>query len=80
MHATGCYTRPQAQASLHIHSLALRPLPACVCSGLEAMLHQRRKLLMYLRRTKFDTYAALILRLGLKDSYAPQVGRGVGGV
>lgn len=38
------------------------------------MLTQRRKLLMYLRRTKFDLYAALISRLGLKDSYAPQVG------
>eukprot|EP00887_Chlorella_sp_A99_P004975 scaffold4.g4975.t1 len=38
--------------------------------GLEAMLTQRRQLLQYLRRTKFDTYAALISRLGLKDNYA----------
>ncbi len=42
--------------------------------GLEAQLVQRRKLLTYLRRSKFDVYAALISRLGLKDSYAPQVG------
>ncbi|GAB4814311.1 hypothetical protein N2152v2_001357 [Parachlorella kessleri] len=40
--------------------------------GLEAQLVQRRKLLTYLRRSKFDVYAALISRLGLKDSYAPQ--------
>ena len=38
------------------------------------MLHQRRKLLQYLRRTRFDSYAVLISRLGLKDSYGPQVG------
>ncbi|EFN55331.1 hypothetical protein CHLNCDRAFT_134327 [Chlorella variabilis] len=40
--------------------------------GLEAMLNQRRKLLQYLRRSKFDKYAVLISRLGLKDSYGPQ--------
>ncbi|KAI7846253.1 hypothetical protein COHA_000233 [Chlorella ohadii] len=40
--------------------------------GLEAMLHQRRKLLQYLRRTSFDQYAVLISRIGLKDSYGPQ--------
>ena len=40
--------------------------------GLQAMLAQRRSLLQYLRRTKFDTYAVLISKLGLKDSYAPQ--------
>lgn len=34
------------------------------------MLTQRRQLLQYLRRSKFDTYAALISRLGLKDNYA----------
>jgi hypothetical protein len=36
------------------------------------MLNQRRKLLQYLRRSKFDKYAVLISRLGLKDSYGPQ--------
>ncbi|KAI3428583.1 hypothetical protein D9Q98_007405 [Chlorella vulgaris] len=40
--------------------------------GLEAMLNQRRSLLQYLRRSKFDKYAVLISRLGLKDSYGPQ--------
>jgi small subunit ribosomal protein S15 len=40
--------------------------------GLAAMLAQRRALLQYLRRTRFDAYAALISRLGLKDSYGPQ--------
>ena len=41
--------------------------------GLQAMLARRRSLLQYLRRTQFDTYAALIGRLGLKDApYAPQ--------
>lgn len=35
------------------------------------MLNQRRKLLQYLRRSKFDAYAVLISRLGLKDSYGP---------
>lgn len=46
--------------------------------GLQAMLTQRRKLLTFLRRSKFDVYAALISRLGLKDTYSPQVGRGRG--
>jgi hypothetical protein len=36
------------------------------------MLNQRRSLLQYLRRSKFDKYAVLISRLGLKDSYGPQ--------
>lgn len=36
------------------------------------MLTQRRQLLQYLRRTKFDVYVTLIGRLGLKDSYALQ--------
>lgn len=41
--------------------------------GLQAMLTQRRCLLQYLRRTRFDAYAALISKLGLKDApYAPQ--------
>jgi small subunit ribosomal protein S15 len=40
--------------------------------GLEALLNQRRKLLQYLRRSKFDKYAVLISRIGLKDSYGPQ--------
>lgn len=40
--------------------------------GLYAMLNQRRKLLQYLRRTKFDSYAQLITKIGLKDSFAPQ--------
>ncbi|KAK9815726.1 hypothetical protein WJX72_008628 [[Myrmecia] bisecta] len=40
--------------------------------GLEAMLHQRRKLLQYLRRTDFDTYSMLLARLGLKDNYGVQ--------
>lgn len=59
--------------------LSCRTLNCCLCSpvacrGLEAMLHQRRKLLQYLRRTSFDKYAVLISRIGLKDSYGPQVG------
>ena len=36
------------------------------------MLNQRRKLLQYLRRSKFDKYAVLISRLGLKEAYAQQ--------
>jgi len=40
--------------------------------GLRAMLARRRCLLQYLRRTSFDTYANLISRLGLKDSYGSQ--------
>jgi small subunit ribosomal protein S15 len=40
--------------------------------GLLAMLNRRRSLLQYLRRTKFDAYAVLISRLGLKDTFAPQ--------
>lgn len=40
--------------------------------GLEGMLSQRRKLLEYLRRTDFDTYAKMLSRLGLKDTYAKQ--------
>ena len=36
------------------------------------MLTKRRTLLQYLRRTKFDDYAILISRLGLKDNYGPQ--------
>ncbi|KAK9792739.1 hypothetical protein WJX73_002703 [Symbiochloris irregularis] len=38
--------------------------------GLEAMLIRRRKLLQYLRRTDFDRYSALIVKLGLRDNYA----------
>lgn len=37
--------------------------------GLEASLSRRRKLLMYLRRSNFPIYAALISRLGLRDNY-----------
>ena len=40
--------------------------------GLRAMLHGRRQLLQYLRRTQFDRYAMVISRLGLKDSFGPQ--------
>ncbi|WPT17782.1 30S ribosomal protein S15 [Picochlorum sp. SENEW3] len=40
--------------------------------GLRAMLHGRRQLLQYLRRTQFDRYAKVISRLGLKDSFGPQ--------
>lgn len=36
------------------------------------MLTQRRKLLQYLRRARFDAYAVLISRLGLKDAYGSQ--------
>ena len=45
---------------------------ALECRGLEALLNQRRKLLQYLRRSKFDKYAVLISRWGSKDSYGPQ--------
>jgi len=40
--------------------------------GLQGMLNKRRSLLQYLRRTNFDTYVALIGRLGLKDNYGRQ--------
>ena len=59
-----------------LRAQAVAPSLASACRGLEAMLHQRRKLLMYLRRTSFDKYAVLISRIGLKDSYGPQVGVG----
>ena len=36
------------------------------------MLNQRRTLLQYLRRSKFEVYVQLISRLGLKDNYAQQ--------
>ena len=56
------------------HSRLLTPWGARppACRGLDAMLNQRRTLLQYLRRSKFDMYAVLISRLGLKDSYGPQ--------
>lgn len=41
--------------------------------GLEAVLARRRKLLTYLRKDDFDTYANLLTRLGLKDNYEKQV-------
>ena len=37
------------------------------------MLNQRRKLLVYLRRTNFDRFANTLSRLDLKDNYAPKV-------
>ena len=43
------------------------------CRGLEGMLTQRRKLLQYLRRKDFETYAMTISRLGLRDNYAKLV-------
>lgn len=51
------------------------PLPrhVCCCRGLQGYLNQRRKLLSYLRRDKFDRYAFVIHKLGLKDTYAKQV-------
>lgn len=69
MHSCSCITTPRR----------CRRLPLAIgCRGLEAMLHQRRKLLQYLRRTSFDQYAVLISRIGLKDSYGPQVGAALG--
>lgn len=41
--------------------------------GLEAMLQKRKRLLMYLRRTKYDNYSMLITRLGLKDTHMRMV-------
>lgn len=41
--------------------------------GLEAMLQKRKRLLMYLRRTKWDNYSMLITRLGLKDNHMRMV-------
>ena len=38
------------------------------------MLSQRRSLLQYLRKNRFEAYSVLIARLGLKDSFAKQVG------
>ena len=37
------------------------------------MLNQRRKLLQYFRRKDFEAYSVLLVRLGLKDSFAKQV-------
>ena len=37
------------------------------------MLNRRRKLLQYLRRSDFDSYTVLLVRLGLKDNYAKEV-------
>jgi hypothetical protein len=39
------------------------------------MLNQRRKLLAYLRRDNFPRYAFVLHKLGLKDTYAKQVGQ-----
>ena len=39
------------------------------------MLNRRRKLLQYLRRSDFDSYTVLLVRLGLKDNYAKEVSR-----
>jgi ribosomal protein S15P/S13E len=39
------------------------------------MLNQRRKLLAYLRRDNFPRYAFVLHKLGLKDTYAKQVGK-----
>lgn len=36
------------------------------------MVNKRRDLLRYLRRKNFDSYAMMISRLGLKDSYGRQ--------
>lgn len=44
-----------------------------LCRGLEAMLQKRKRLLMYLRRTKYDNYSMLITRLGLKDTHMRMV-------
>jgi hypothetical protein len=46
-----------------------------VCRGLQGMLNQRRKLLAYLRRDNFPRYAFVLHKLGLKDTYAKQVGK-----
>lgn len=35
--------------------------------GLKKLVSQRKRLLTYLRRTNFKTYASLIEKLGLKD-------------
>lgn len=48
-------------------------LPA-VNRGLQGYLNQRRKMLAYLRRDNFPRYAFVIHKLGLKDTYAKQVG------
>jgi hypothetical protein len=58
---------------------ALRRLPHTAClppppRGLTKLIHQRRKLLEYMRRSMFERYMALIQRLGLKDIYFKQVG------
>lgn len=37
------------------------------------LLNQRRKLLVYLRRTDFDNFGDVLSRLKLKDNYAPKV-------
>lgn len=36
------------------------------------MLNQRKSLLRYLRHKNFDSYAMMISRLGLKDTYGRQ--------
>ncbi|MEW5298607.1 MAG: hypothetical protein WDW36_001709 [Sanguina aurantia] len=37
---------------------------------MEAMFHRRRRMLMYMRRMKFEDYCYTIRKLGLKDVYA----------
>ncbi len=37
--------------------------------GLQALVNKRRKLLVYLKREDHARYAALIQKLGLRDSY-----------
>ena len=68
------HSRSLAVVVFLAHSRLLTPSGARppACRGLDAMLNQRRTLLQYLRRSKFDKYAVLISRLGLKDSYGPQ--------
>ena len=62
------HTNPKPSLSCH-----RTPCRACR-RGLQSYLNQRRKLLSYLRRDNFPRYAFVLHKLGLKDTYAKQVG------
>lgn len=73
---------PQHQHAAHCTVHHVLPHTACLTPpplpprGLTKLIHRRRKLLEYMRRSMFERYMALIQRLGLKDIYFKQVGAG----
>jgi hypothetical protein len=69
----GCVQR-ERRPDMCLDPGCLFPYRHCGCRGLQGYLNQRRKLLSYLRRDNFNRYAFVIHKLGLKDTYAKQVG------